>query len=889
MKGELPSIMESASADELIPISIVLSDQLSISEIMILGKKKAKFERRKAIASRLKEVAARSQRPLLSILENYKSIGRAKRIRPLWLTSVIGVDTTKMIIRELATRPDIKYMNYNPKRDVFLHSTDRSRSPLETQQALAGARMDQTTEIECGVKLMRAAEVWDKLKITGEGAVVAVIDTGVCLYHPDIVNQIWVNPGEDLDYDGEIMDPDDENGLDDDGNGFIDDFVGWNFDYGNNNPNDDNSHGSRCAGTVAGTGTSGTKAGMAYEAKIMVVKVGVTFADEVNVWNGMQYAAINNADVILMSLGWTHNQNPDRATWRANCENIIEMGTALVIAAGNEGGGNDPDNVRTPGDVPRVITVGATNCNNDMAGFSSRGPVTWQDVDPYNDYPYPPGLIKPDMSAPGVDTKSHSFCNGYSFKSGTSMATSHTAGAVALMVATDPTLFHDEIKQILEDTAVDYGNPGKDNDYGSGRVDAFEAVNDIAGKLTYESHTIDDRDPNYGNGDGDIDYGETIRLAITLMNKEIDQASHVWAILSTNNPGVHILDKVAYYPDIPMEGIAQSNYPHFTFKVNEGCGTEIRFRMTIYHDDGLVSHTGLSLRSGLKVETVFFDDDMETDKGWIISGTETENNWVREDPYEVWDDYNDPVQPNDDTTLDPGIKCWITGNSNPKGDFQPADGDVDAIAVLESPIFNAIGATSLTLDLNRWFYHLKTNDSDASYFEVSISNNGGTSYSTLEETELQSNQWLSRSFAISLPPSAQMRMRVQVEQKGTWGTPIGDFLLEGAIDDVKCYGIHYECESFNMPPANPPNSIRGTLKVTNEASNVKLEWQEPPVDASHDAATFYRVYRSNQPDTGFEEIGLTTATFYLDLYELHGPDSWRYKVIAENAGGTERE
>jgi hypothetical protein len=147
-----------------------------------------------------------------------------------------------------------------------------------------------------------------------------------------------------------------------------------------------------------------------------------------------------------------------------------------VIAAGNEGSGNEPDNVRTPGDVPRVITVGAVNCSDQAAGFSSRGPVTWEDVPPWNDHPYPPGLIKPDVAGPGVDTRSHNKCSGYSYKSGTSMATPHVAGAVALMLSANPGLTHDDLKLLLEDTAVELGEPGKDNVYGSGRVDAYEAV-----------------------------------------------------------------------------------------------------------------------------------------------------------------------------------------------------------------------------------------------------------------------------------------------------------------------------------------------------------------------------------------------------------------------------
>ncbi|MEW5806039.1 MAG: S8 family serine peptidase [Acidobacteriota bacterium] len=894
LKGELPLVMGSAQKDAIIPISIVLREQVSRSEILVLGQGKSKAERLKAISVRLKEVASRSQLPILSILEREKQGGHARRIRPLWLSNVIGVDTTRAIIEEIAGRPDVKYINYNPKRDVFLHTraSSNSSAALQSQGIPAAAPAAEPLEIECGVELMRAPDVWDLLGITGDGAVVAVIDTGVCLNHPDIVNQIWVNPGEDLDHDGVIMDPDDENGVDDDSNGFIDDFVGWNFDLGNNNPDDQNSHGSHVAGTVAGDGTSGTKAGMAHGAKIMVVRVGVTFADEVDVWNAMQYAADNNADLISMSLGWPHNQNPDRATWRANCENTIEMGTAMVIAAGNEGSGNEPDNVRTPGDVPRVITVGATDCNDEIAGFSSRGPVTWQDVDPYNDYPYPPGLIKPDVSAPGVDTKSHNFCSGYSLKSGTSMATPHTAGAAALMVSADPTLFPDDIKEVLEQTAVDLGVPGKDNEYGSGRVDAYEAVNQVAGKITYHSHTIDDSNPNYGNGDGNVDFGETVTIRVTLRNKETTPATNVWAVLTTKNTGVIIRDKVAYYPDIAGEATAESKPPHFTITVNEGCGALIKFKMEIHHDSGAISHTGFSVRVGEETETTFFQDDMETDKGWAVSGTATAGIWVREDPYEVKDSEGRLVQPEDDTTASPGVKCWVTGNPRPSGKFQPGDGDVDGgAAVLESPIFDATGAGIMTLDLNRWFYHVKSDEYDSSFFELAVSNNGGSSYSILERVEGMSNQWLSKSLNVSsiLQPSSQMRIRVRVVEESGWGIPIGDIIVEGLIDDVRFYGTHYECDVFTAPPANPPNKVGDTLQVTKEENNVRLEWQAPPTDATHDAATLYRIYRSDKPDTGFAELGSATATFYLDLKELDDLDSHYYKVVAENGGGTETD
>ena len=413
LRPPLDQVLVEAAPDELVPVSIVLKEQVANEQVRLATAGKVGAEARRAALDMLKRTAAGSQGPLLRLIRERSAFGGVDRIRPLWIGNIIGVDATPELIRTIGARPEVAWINYNPKVDVFLErprADELAQSPAEEPI--------EAHDIECGVQQMDAPRVWNDFGITGEGTVVAVIDSGVCWSHSDIVNQVWVNPGEDLDGDGVVMDPDDENGVDDDGNGFVDDLVGWDFDQGDNRPSDDNSHGSHCAGTVAGDGTAGTQSGMAPDAEIMIIRVGLTFSDEVDVWNAMQYAADNGADSISMSLGWPHNQSPDRTTWRQNCENTIEAGTAMVIAAGNEGQGNEPDNVRTPGDVPRIISVGAVDCSENAASFTSRGPVTWENVAPWNDHPYPPGLIKPDVSAPGVSTESHNICNGYSFKSG---------------------------------------------------------------------------------------------------------------------------------------------------------------------------------------------------------------------------------------------------------------------------------------------------------------------------------------------------------------------------------------------------------------------------------------------------------------------------------------
>jgi serine protease AprX len=907
LRDPLPAVLAEAAPEELIPVSIVLKEQVARAQLIRLGEGKTKAERRAAVTEALKARARQSQAGILAALRADQAAGQVgPRLRPLWIGNVIGVDATRSVIERIAALPQVDHVNHNPKVDVFLGGPQDQCVDLPVRSELfpplAGLAPGSTTaaaspcpegnEIECGTSLMRAPEVWTEFGQTGEGIVVAVIDTGVCYTHPDIVNQIWVNPGEDNLGDGIVMDPNDMDGTDDDGNGFVDDLIGWNFDLGHNDPNDTNSHGSHVAGTVAGDGTSGTCAGMAPDAQIMVIRVGVTFADEVDVWNAMQYAADNGADLISMSLGWPHNQNPDRATWRTNCDNTTAAGTTMIVAAGNEGSGNEPDNVRTPGDVPIVIGIGATNCSDTAAGFSSRGPVTWQNVSPYNDYPYPPGLIKPEVSAPGVSTESHNLCSGYSFKSGTSMATPHTAGASALVLQADPSLNRDELHDALASTSIDLGEAGKDNTYGAGRVDVYEAVRTVAGKIRYVSHGVDDSNPDLGNNDGGVDLGETIVLPVTVLNRGETTATGVHGFLSTTTPGISIRDGYAVWPALAPSAQAPSQPPHFSFRVDATCGDTIEFRLEIGSDSGDTSISTFQVRVGTAQPVIYFDDDFETDLGWTASSAHaTSGFWVREDPNESTHD-GEPAQPDDDATPSPGVTAWITENPRITGGQSAKDADVDGGRVtLTSPTIDASDADTLQLDLNRWFALLDPASADASSLTISISGDNGGSWNPMETLTANQNTWVQRTFDVLAFASAtsQMKIRIEAEESFTFPTIGADSLVEALIDDVRLHGTRIVCESFTPPSLQAPNPVGNTLEAERDGGHVRLTWAAPPVDASHDRATLYRVLRSETPDGTFVEIGAPTSELFVDQDAALGPPNGYYKVQAENNGGSSGE
>jgi subtilisin family serine protease len=170
---------------------------------------------------------------------------------------------------------------------------------------------------------MNVPQVWD-MGFTGQGIIVAVLDTGVNYNHEDLEDNMWTHP--------EFP------------------FHGWSFVNNNNNPMDYNGHGTHCAGTVAGDGSAGSQTGMAPSAKIMALQVlgGSGGGTESGVWEAIEFSVEYGAHVMSLSLGWQHVWNPDRASWRNAMDNALAAGVIASVASGNEGGSNTPSNVRTP-------------------------------------------------------------------------------------------------------------------------------------------------------------------------------------------------------------------------------------------------------------------------------------------------------------------------------------------------------------------------------------------------------------------------------------------------------------------------------------------------------------------------------------------------------------
>ncbi|HEY65348.1 MAG TPA: S8 family serine peptidase [Caldilineae bacterium] len=286
---------------------------------------------------------------------------------------------------------------------------------------------------------LQVEQAWDVTTGRPE-VVIAVLDTGVDMSHPDLAPGIWTNPGEVPD-----------NGLDDDGNGFVDDVHGWDFAGEDADPSDDHGHGTHVAGIAAARINNALGiAGMAGSVTIMPVDVfngGIgTYADLIQ---AIVYAADNGADVINMSLGALSYSRGEEAA----VEYAWRRGVVLVAAAGNNGN----EAWHYPAAHQHVIGVAATDGADHRAGFSSFGPFV-------------------SVSAPGLSVFSTYPEAQYSYMHGTSMATPHVSGLAALLLSYNPTLTNEQVRDLIESTADDLGAEGWDPYYGHGRINAARAL-----------------------------------------------------------------------------------------------------------------------------------------------------------------------------------------------------------------------------------------------------------------------------------------------------------------------------------------------------------------------------------------------------------------------------
>jgi subtilisin family serine protease len=253
----------------------------------------------------------------------------------------------------------------------------------------------------------------------GSDVVVAVLDTGIALDHPDLAPNLWSNPGE---IGG--------NGLDDDGNGYVDDSRGWDAIDNDADPNDANGHGTFVASTAVAALNDTGMAGVAPDSRVMAVRVCDNSGCPLSaILTGLAYAMANGAEVANLSFGGSFGLS---SGFEGAVQANVDAGVVVVAAAGNDGLDNDlvpfyPASF----DIDGLIAVAASNHVDLKAPFSNYG------------------ANSVDLAAPGQDVVGGSPPDDFAVGSGTSFAAPHVTGAVALVKALRPDLQPPEIADLI--------------------------------------------------------------------------------------------------------------------------------------------------------------------------------------------------------------------------------------------------------------------------------------------------------------------------------------------------------------------------------------------------------------------------------------------------------
>ncbi|MEX0167547.1 S8 family serine peptidase [Streptomyces sp. LMG1-1-1.1] len=422
----------------------------------------------------LKATARDGQRALGSFLDKEK-VGH----RDYWIANAVQVTGGRDLVDALARRADVKQLVM--ARKYRLDDGETAGSAITTSRTAASGTDSSRTDSsatgddtpEWGVKDIKADQVWSQYENRGEGIVIANVDSGVQYDHPDLVAGYRGNNGDGtFTHDYNFYDPSGTCAT-------------------STTPCDNNGHGTHTMGTMVGR----NGIGVAPNAKWIAAK-------------GCESSQCSDEN-LLAAGQWIlaptdrngQNPRPDLApnivnnSWGGGdttfYQDIVEAWNAAGIfeafAAGNEGDGTTCSTTAAPGAQAPTYGVGAYDANGRIASFSGFGPSP---VD---------GSAKPNISAPGVNVTSTWPGSAYKVSSGTSMATPHVAGAVALLWSAAPSLIGDidGTRALLDGGAVDVddthcgGTAGRNNVWGEGKLDILASVDKaphtavtVTGKVT---------------------------------------------------------------------------------------------------------------------------------------------------------------------------------------------------------------------------------------------------------------------------------------------------------------------------------------------------------------------------------------------------------------------
>lgn len=439
---------------------------------------------------------------------------RAVSIEPLYKNSKWNILTLKHNVDTFDTVSYLRKNNIFDEVDYDYIMANDNIGESEANDIIADIAKNPYHNSQHNLNTHEIKEAWKYMdknfnkKGGSPDVIVAVIDTGVDYNHLDLRDNIWTNINEIP-----------NNGIDDDNNGYVDDYYGYDFVGNDKDPMDDNGHGTHVAGVIAASNNDIGVVGVAYNCKIMSLKAGSSsgYFLQSHLAKAIEYAYMNGASVINMSLGGNSiSMAVEDALMNAYNQCV------LVAAAGNDGLCNNLKHskkhsvgISYPAALPYVIGVMSTNQDGkNVSSFSN-----------YDDTPY--DKIEYEVYAVGESVYSTFPNNKYAKLQGTSMAAPSVAGIAALLRSAYPDREVFSTKY-LQSQIVNTGNVHPHNHiikYNDGAHSVSNAHFALTKVLTpsvslYDYYIFDNEEfSDVNNGDGIVDAGETIHLAVELQNR----------------------------------------------------------------------------------------------------------------------------------------------------------------------------------------------------------------------------------------------------------------------------------------------------------------------------------------------------------------------------------